>query len=163
VKGSVNIEGFIIITIFCSFILMFIIMIGMGCVEFTVAHRLRKHGENVEGYIEYVDLKSTRPGGVYGKVCFTYKVHDRTYTKKQTVDKDTAVAFLTGMPAASWLSKQQITVIFLPRRPSIARLAAAPSDRLRILNFVVALIVLGFIVALMLISILVYINSYPSY
>jgi len=161
----VNIEGFIIIAIFCSFILMLLIMMGIGCVEYTVAHRLSKYGEHVEGSIEYVDLKSARPGGVYGKVCFTYKVHDHTYTKKQTVDKDTAVMFLRGMPAASWLSKEHATVMFLPRKPSVARLAAAPSDRMRILNCIVALIVLGALVALILVGILAYTNtnSYPSY
>jgi hypothetical protein len=55
---------------------MLLIMVIMGCVELMTDRRLRKHGENIAGQLEGVDLKSTRPGGVYGKVRFTYRVNE---------------------------------------------------------------------------------------
>jgi len=132
--------------------------------EFRTTRRLRKHGESIEGQLEWVDLKSTRPGGVYGKIGFTYRVHEKTYAKKQTVDKDTAMALLSGRTAFPLFSKPtKVTVLVLPKRPALARLAMAPSDRVRIVIFVVALIVLGFIVALMLVVLLATTNTQPNY
>ena len=150
--------------LFGSPTLMLLIMIIMGCVELMTARRLRKHGESIEGQIEDVDLKSSpRPVGVYGKVRFTYRVNERTYTKKQTVDKDTAMTLLSGLPAFPLRGQKKVKVLFLPKRPALARLVIAPSDRMRIVNFVVALIVLSSIAALILVGVLIDINRYPSY
>lgn len=144
--------------------LMLFIMVIMGCVELMTTRRLRKYGERIEGQLEDVDLKSARPGGVYGKVRFTYRVQERTYTKKQTVNKDTGIALLSRLPAFPLLSgPPTVIVLFLSKRPSLARLAIAPSDRMRMVNFVVALIVLGCIVALILVVVLAPITTQPNY
>lgn len=144
---------------------LMLILVIMGCVELVTTRRLRKHGQSIEGQIEDVDLKSSpRPVGVYGKVRFTYHVNERTYTKKQTVDKDTAMALLSGLPAFPLLSEPtKVTILFLLKKPTLARLAIAPSDRMRMVNCVVALIVLGFIAALILVGVLLDINRYPNY
>ena len=144
--------------------LMLLIMVIIGCGELMVTRRLRKHGERIAGQIENIDLKSTiRPAGVYGKVRFTYRVNERTYIQEQMVDKGTALALLSGQPAFPLRSgPTQVTVLFLPKRPVLARLAIAPSDYMRMVNCVVALIVLGVLAALILAIVLASVNMQPD-
>ena len=147
----------------CGLLLFFLGVILLGFIEMITAHRLRKHGETGEGQLQDIDLKG-RGRVVYGKVKFTYHVNDVTYTKKQTVDKNTALAFLADIPALPRFAEpKKVTVLFLPRRPSVARLVAAPSDYMRIFNCVVMLIVLGSLVALMLCVIFSSMNQQPNY
>src|SRR5437660_3799404 len=87
---------FISIILGCPILML--IQVIIGCRELMISHRLGKYGKRIEGQIEDIDIKSARPGGVYGKVRFTYRVNDKTYTKKQTIDKDTALSLFSRQP-----------------------------------------------------------------
>lgn len=145
-------------------ILMLLIMVIFGGGELMTTRQLRKHGERIEGQLEDIDLKSGYPRRVYGKVIFTYRVNERTYIQEQTIDKDAALALLSRQPAFPLLSgPMQVTVLFLPKRPVLARLAIAPADYMRVVGCVVALIVLGVLAALILVVVLASVNMHPDY
>lgn len=144
--------------------LMLLVMVIIGGGELMTTRRLRKHGERIAGQLEDIALKSGYPRRVYGKVRFTYRVNERTYTQKQTVDRDTALTLLSRQPANSLRSgPMQIIVLFLPKRPALARLAIAPSGYMRVVGCVVALIVLGVLAALILAVVLASVNMQPDY
>jgi hypothetical protein len=131
----------------------------LGCIEFNVSGRLKKHAKEVKGYVTYVDIKAERAligSHIYGKVEFTYQVNDVTYCKRQTVDGLTARVLL---PRES----REVTVLFLPQKPSVARLFMARRDYKRIHNFTWALGFLGFIVLFILFLLLIAISNQPNY
>lgn len=155
-------EALFPIIIFGCPLLAMIVMMILGCVEAMRTRTLRKYGEQVEGYIEEVDLKAERrPIGIYGKVSFTYRVNEKTYTRRQTVPEEIALAFLTARPLFS--GSEKVSVLFLPRRPRVARLAISPSDHARIRHALLSMIILLVLVALFLILVFASVNRQPTY
>lgn len=131
----------------------------LGCVELIVSGRLKRHAQKVKGQITYVDIKAERAligSRTYGKVEFTYQVNDVTYRKRQTVDGLTAIVLL---PRES----REITVLFLPQKPSVARLFMEPRDHKRMYNFTWTLSFLIFVVLFILFLLLIAISSQPNY
>lgn len=126
--------------------LLYMVMLIQGFWEIVTTRKLHTHAQSVRGHIDDVDIKSAGQAGSYGKVIFRYTVNDITYSKKQTVNKYTAMALLSG--------SKEVTVLFLPKKPSVARLALNPSNYTRILGLIIALIILGILGALILIGIL---------
>ena len=134
-------------------------MLDSGLHRINISSKLKKRAQEVKGRITYVDIKAERAligSHIYGKVEFTYQVGDVTYRKRQTVDGLTARVLL---PRES----REVTVLFLPQKPSVARLFMACRDHKRIRNFTWVLGFLGFIVLLILFLLLVAISNQPNY
>lgn len=144
-------------------VLFFLGTIIAGCVEMITSRRLRAHGITAEGSIQDIDLRP-RPAGVYGKVRFTYRVNDATYTRKQTVGKDTAMSLLAGRSALPLFAEpKKVTVLVLPKRPSVARLASEPSNYMRIYNCAVLLVILVLLAVLFLFLLLATLKTPSNY
>jgi|SRR5579884_308617 len=147
-----------VVTPIALFVICLVCLI-LGCIEFNVSGKLKRHAQEVKGHVTYVDIKAERAligSHIYGTVEFTYQVGDVTYRKKQTVDGLTARVLL---PRES----REVTVLFLPQKPSVARLFMARRDHKRIRNFAWALGFLGLVVLFILFILLVAVSSQPHY
>lgn len=105
--------------------LMFLVVIIWGLRETHLTRKLAEHAESTKGQLLDVDIKTiSQKGGAYGVVIYTYQVGNDTYSIKQAVDRDTARSFLQSR-------SKEVTVLFLPEKPSLARLEIAPSDYMK--------------------------------
>ena len=117
----------------------------LGCIEIVVYIRLKMHAQRVQGQVKYAHFTSLRYHS-YGEVGFTYQIGGVFYHKKQAVPKKTVQALLplpSERAISRGASKKEVTVLFLPQNPSIARLLIAPRDHKRMYLFVMMLVFLG--------------------
>jgi hypothetical protein len=135
------------------------VCLTLGCIELIISGKLKRRAQQIKGRITYVDLKAERVligSRVYGEVEFTYQVNNVTYRKRQTVDGLTARVLLP-------YESREVTVLFLPQNPSVARLFMASRDHKRMYNFFGAIGFLGFVILLILFILLVAISSQSDY
>jgi hypothetical protein len=152
---NLNRADLLVIAGLCAGILLYMITLIMGIWEIITAHRLKKHARSTTARIEDIDIKSAGQAGTYGKIRFTYTVNDTTYTKKQTINKYVAMGLLSG--------PKEVSILFLPKKPSVARLVQAPTNTMRIRSMVIVLITLVVVALLILIGVLLVANNQPSY
>lgn len=134
--------------------LLYIGMLILGVWEVIVAHRLKKHARSTTAHVEYVDIRGNR-FGVYGKMRFSYTANNKIHSKQQTVSKYVAMGLLSG--------PKEVSILFLPKKPSVARLAQEPTNYMRMFNMAITLVILVVLVLLALFIILVTINNQPNY
>jgi hypothetical protein len=138
-----NIDLTPIVVIFLGSMVIF--CIALGCTEIVVYCRLKMHARRVTGQVTSAFILSDRLHS-YGEVGFTYQVGGVFYHKNQTVPKKTAQALLplpSKRAISRGASKKEVTVLFLPQNPSIARLLITPRDHERMCLFIVMLVSLG--------------------
>ncbi|HEY7417422.1 MAG TPA: DUF3592 domain-containing protein [Ktedonobacteraceae bacterium] len=136
----------VVVIIFASTFIYFIVL---GCIEIVVYIRLKLHARQVTGQVTSAYITSTmRSLYYYGEAGFTYQVGGVTYRKNQTVTKKIAKSLLPLPSRKARLRgvTKEVTVLFLPQNPSIARLLMAPRDHEKMYNFIIALGFLLFVV-----------------